>query len=211
MCRVTDNLGLARHIANKFVRGVPEPFEDLFQAGCEGLVKADRDYKEGDVPFGAYAGSRIQWEIIVHLKKTYRISEKNHIKDIASMISKRKMHDSTAEEIHAVIKRPIPDIERALNFLKAEILSLDYKIKQDTDNSEDYYNLMPYEQGFDTDLLMENMMQLIIPSHREPLRMYIAGMQYPEIASRLGSNVKSVKNKVFTARKLLKANKELIC
>ena len=60
---VLDNLGLVGNIAGKFVNAEVE-YEDLFQTGCIGLVKASRDYDETlDIKFSTYAFCKIRGEI----------------------------------------------------------------------------------------------------------------------------------------------------
>ena len=55
MQKVEDNLGLVRLCANRF-RGKGIDYEDLYSAGCEGLIKAVRSFdEERGVRFSTYA------------------------------------------------------------------------------------------------------------------------------------------------------------
>ena len=63
MQKVEDNLGLVRLCANRF-RGKGIDYDDLYSAGCEGLIKAVRSFdEERGVRFSTYAVPVILGEI----------------------------------------------------------------------------------------------------------------------------------------------------
>lgn len=63
MQKVEDNLGLVRLCANRF-RGKGIDYDDLYSAGCEGLIKAARSFdEERGVRFSTYAVPVILGEI----------------------------------------------------------------------------------------------------------------------------------------------------
>lgn len=63
MQKVEDNLGLVRLCANRF-RGKGIEYEELYSAGCEGLIKASRSFdEERGVRFSTYAVPVILGEI----------------------------------------------------------------------------------------------------------------------------------------------------
>lgn len=66
MCRVTDNLGLATWVANKY-RFENVDMDDLIQVARVGLIEADKAYIEGGVPFASFARRCIMNEIMQYL------------------------------------------------------------------------------------------------------------------------------------------------
>ena len=210
MCRVTDNIGLAKHIANKFAQRTIEPFDDLFQAGCIGLMRADREYIEGDVPFGAFAGKHIQWEIYSLLKKSNIISEKVHIRDLATTVKKRNLLDEPIEETAMLLNRTEEEVERAVNYVRAEVLSLDYKIysSKNGDTVDDFHNKYAYEVEFDADVYLDQLLDSIPVQYREALKMYYYGFSNKQIASKLGIKELTAANKVMTGKARIREKKE---
>lgn len=56
MCRITENINICHKLANKFKYLDQYEYEDIFQIACEGMVIADKKYKEGDkCKFTTYA------------------------------------------------------------------------------------------------------------------------------------------------------------
>lgn len=70
--RVEDNLKLVHHVIwDKFIASVSEPggyeYDDLFQVGSIGLLKAARSYNESEAKFSTYAVTCIKNEIINYI------------------------------------------------------------------------------------------------------------------------------------------------
>lgn len=72
--RLTEsNLGLVHKIATKYASQRIH-FEDLFQEGCIGLLKAiDKFDLDRGVPFGAYASLWIRQRIMLHMMQSWRL------------------------------------------------------------------------------------------------------------------------------------------
>lgn len=69
-----DNLGLVRKLANTlYQNALPRgyfDYEDIFQEGCIGLLKAVRSFKpDKGIKFSTYAGRCITNEILMHLRR----------------------------------------------------------------------------------------------------------------------------------------------
>lgn len=209
---VLDNLNLVKKIAHKFARSTFVEYDDLFQEGCIGLMRAADKYVQGDVPFGAFAGKHIQWEILRLLKTASPISEKTHIRVIATMIHKRGLTDAPTSEIAKVIDYPLSYIENAVAYSKAKVFSLDKQLHVDKTGADayDFYNTFKYEQDFETSILFEQALATISEIYREPLRLYLKGFTNEQIAVKLGITLKQAKNRVRTGKARIRANKEEI-
>ncbi len=71
MCRVTEHLGLVHIIIRRYFPKTQYDYNDLFQEGCIGLVKADRRFNpELGFQFSTYAGKLIWGEIRRYLDKS---------------------------------------------------------------------------------------------------------------------------------------------
>jgi RNA polymerase sigma factor (sigma-70 family) len=72
---VMDNMGLVRHIVNRcFHPNGVQTWQDLFQCGCVGLVKAAAGYKpESGTKFSTYA-----WPVIWTTVSRYLIHDRIH-------------------------------------------------------------------------------------------------------------------------------------
>lgn len=175
-------------------------------------MRAADEYVQGDVPFGAFAGKHIQWEILRLLKTASPINEKTHIREIATMIHKRGLTDASPSEIAKAIDRPLSYVENAVAYLKAKVLSFDKQLHADKAGAVayDFYNTFKYEQDFETSILFEQALATISEVYREPLRLYLQGFTNEQIAIRLGITLKQAKNRIMIGKARIRANKEEI-
>ena len=90
---VLDNLKLVKYIANKYASPSTMSFDDCFQEGCIGLMRAAAEYKEGKTSFSSFAGMHIQWAITLALRGNKLVHVPTNIVDIAVTITKRKLND----------------------------------------------------------------------------------------------------------------------
>lgn len=83
---VREHLGLVRSIANKYSRKNKHPhidFDDIYQAGCRGLLRALRKYDPTKkIRFSTWIYNPIHWEII------------NFVNRVKSTPPYSKMHDN---------------------------------------------------------------------------------------------------------------------
>lgn len=70
MIDVTEHMGLVKKIISKhYIKALASyEFDDLFQTGCIGLLKAARDYEEGKGAFSTYAYFKIRGEISIMIR-----------------------------------------------------------------------------------------------------------------------------------------------
>lgn len=107
---VNDNLGLVHSIANRF-RGRGIEYDDLFSAGCLGLVKAIDRFDEGrGLCFSTYAVPLIMGEIKGLFRKSGTVKISRSIKETALKASRCRLeyinrtgNEPTIKEIAEII------------------------------------------------------------------------------------------------------------
>ena len=128
--KITENIGLVHSVANKF-RGRGADYDDLFQAGCVGLIKAVDNFDETKgFAFSTYAVPVIMGEI----KRIFRdgglikvsrsLKEKSQkIKIARDEFQHKYMREPTVSELAELSGVPAEEIPEALGVL-APTLSL---------------------------------------------------------------------------------------
>lgn len=137
---IADNIGLVHSIANRF-RGRGAEYDDLFQAGCLGLIKAvDNFDKSKGFAFSTYAVPVIMGEI----KRIFRdggaikvsrsLKEKSiYIQQIRDSFEKKNMHEPTVSELSKETGLSVEELCEILNVINP-VVSLSSMIEED--NSE---------------------------------------------------------------------------
>ena len=129
---ILENRRLVRYIARRYERVTGVPYDDLFQEGCIGLLRAIREYKEGSTTkFSSFAGMHIQWAITSSIKNKHIVYTPSHITDTATTIKKRELQDEPIATIAKELNKKESDIEKALHHLKLELISLDFQLKHE--------------------------------------------------------------------------------
>ncbi len=184
---IISNQGLIYSIVNKF-KGDKE---DLFQAGCLGLIDAYKKYdKNYETKFTSYAYPFIYGEI-------YKFATANKNIKVSNEVIKLNMAIMKAEDyLTQKFKRPPTDIELA-NFLEISI----YKITEtknslstisldDLQNDTNLYDFISLE-GISKDdliLLKDALNKLEKQEKRLILKRYFYNMTQSEIAKESGVN-----------------------
>ena len=129
---IEQNLGLVHACAKRF-RGRGIEYDDLFQAGCMGLVKAtDAFDTQRGVRFSTYAVPMIIGEIRRYLRdnSSYRIPRS--LRDIAykamqakERLAKNAQKEPTLEEIAAECEIPVEDVVYALDAIQTPLSLFD--------------------------------------------------------------------------------------
>ena len=88
--RICDNIGLVHACARRFMgRGIE--YDDLFQSGCMGLVKAIRNFNDAyGVQFSTYAVPKIAGEIRRFLRDDGAVKVSRSVKERAAVIKKER-------------------------------------------------------------------------------------------------------------------------
>ena len=130
---ISQNLGLVRSVIRRFApRASPAESEDLFQAGCIGLLKAIDGYDPSfGTQFSTYAVPTILGEVRRYLRESGPLKVSRSIRDVvvkvrraAEALRQQNGREPTPAEIGQVIGESPEDVVMALESL-APVASLD--------------------------------------------------------------------------------------
>ena len=193
-------LPLARQLARRYQRP-EEPFDDLFQVACLGLVKAiDRFDLEREVAFSSYAVPTILGEIKRYFRdRTWSVRVPRDLQDLALKVDRavsdldlELQRKPTVEEIGAEVGA---DAEHVLDALEASgayrATSLQTPWGADDDSGDTLGDAIGIEErGFalaEDRATIEHVMRVITPREREVLRLRFAeDLTQAEIGERVG-------------------------
>lgn len=194
---VTHNSALVKSIVKKYLgRGVD--FDDLFQIGSLGLVKAIKNYSEEyGVRFSTYAVPMIAGEIKRFLRDDGMVKVSRSLKEVsarASMVRealrRKNGADPNISEIAAVMNIEVEELVFALDSARAHV-SL-YEPIYDDDSSLLLIDRMEETEG-DSDeamvdrLLLKDMLRSLEPKERQIIILrYFKDKTQSEIARAMG-------------------------
>jgi RNA polymerase sigma-B factor len=193
-------LPLARQLARRYQRP-DEPFDDLFQVACLGLINAiDRFSLERQVAFSSYAVPTILGEIKRYFRdRTWSVRVPRDLQDLALKVD-RAVSDldlelerkPTVEEIGAKVGADAEDVLEALEASGAyRATSLQTPWGTDEDSGDTLGDAIGIEErGFalaEDRATIEHVMRVITPREREVLRLRFAeDLTQAEIGERIG-------------------------
>jgi RNA polymerase sporulation-specific sigma factor len=157
--RIVENIGLVHSIANRFrYRG--EDYDDLFQAGCIGLIKAVDNFDESKgFAFSTYAVPVIMGEIRRlfrdggPIKVSRSLKEKSiKVQAIRDSFIHKELREPTISELASLSGFDINEMSEILNVL-TPVVSLSYS-SDDTDEEIDI-PIYDSEKLFDRLLLIK--------------------------------------------------------
>jgi RNA polymerase sigma-B factor len=193
-------LPLARQLARRYQRP-EEPFDDLFQVACLGLVKAiDRFDLEREVAFSSYAVPTILGEIKRYFRdRTWSVRVPRDLQELAlkvdravSELSLDLHRQPTVEEIGAKVGADEEDVLEALEASGAYKATSLESPRGSEDESGDTLGdtLGTEEHGFalaEDRATIEHLMRSITPREREVLHLRFAeDLTQAEIGERIG-------------------------
>jgi RNA polymerase sigma-B factor len=193
-------LPLARQLARRYQRP-EEPFDDLFQVACLGLVKAiDRFDLEREVAFSSYAVPTILGEIKRYFRdRTWSVRVPRDLQELAlkvdravSELSLDLHRQPTVEEIGAKVGADDEDVLEALEASGAYKATSLESPRGSEDEAGDTLGdtLGTEERGFalaEDRATIEHLMRSITPREREVLRLRFAeDLTQAEIGERIG-------------------------
>ena len=193
-------LPLARQLARRYQRP-EEPFDDLFQVACLGLVKAiDRFDLEREVAFSSYAVPTILGEIKRYFRdRTWSVRVPRDLQELAlrvdravSELSLDLHRQPTVEEIAGKVGAEEEDVLEALEASGAyKATSLEAPRGADDDAGDTLGDsLGTVEHGFslaEDRATIDHLMRSITPREREVLRLRFAeDLTQAEIGERIG-------------------------
>jgi RNA polymerase sigma-B factor len=193
-------LPLARQLARRYQRP-EEPFDDLFQVACLGLVNAiDRFDLERDVAFSSYAVPTILGEIKRYFRdRTWSVRVPRDLQDLALKVERAvseldlELHRRpTIEEIGAKVGADAEDILEALEASGSyRATSLQTPWGADDDSGDTLGDAIGIEErGFalaEDRATIDHVMRVITPREREVLRLRFAeDLTQAEVGERVG-------------------------
>jgi RNA polymerase sporulation-specific sigma factor len=168
---VENNMGLVAKISKNFSEF---GYDDIFQVGCIGLIKAAKSFKKNkNSKFSSYAYISIKGEICNFLRKYEQINLPYDLKNKILRINKTKKvlenrvgTDISLKDIAAFLGLSVNDVEDVLSISdKLKLISLDYTIEDD---------LMCWEEivsnNFDLEEYVSCKLDLIEYIHKLPKR-----------------------------------------
>ena len=208
---INENIGLVHSIANRF-RGRGAEYDDLFQAGCLGLVKAFDNFDESKgYAFSTYAVPVIMGEI----KRLFRdggaikvsrsLKEKSiKVQAIREKFIKKELREPTLSELSKLCGYDVEELSEILNIL-TPVLSLNSFYEEDNgeydipiETNDNLFERISIKQLLSN--LNDNERQLIICR-------YFEGKTQCETAKLLGVSQVQVSRK---EKAILKKLRELI-
>lgn len=196
--RITENLGLVHACANRF-RGRGVDYEDLFQAGCVGLVKAAAGFDPSlGYQFSTYAVPAILGEI----RRIFR--DGGSVKIGRAAKEKARLLLSAKEEIAAATGREptVGEIAERLQIDPSEaavLLSAALPALSLTDGDDDGQTDIPVpapDEKLTEKIDLDNAMQRISETERAIIELrYYKGLTQTVTAERLGMSQVQVSRK----------------
>jgi RNA polymerase sigma-B factor len=193
-------LPLARQLARRYQRA-EEPFDDLFQVACLGLVKAiDRFDLERQVAFSSYAVPTILGEIKRYFRdRTWSVRVPRDLQELALKVDKAVSELSLdlhrAPTVDEISRKVGADTEAVLEALEAsgayKATSLEAPRGNDDEAGDTLGATMGTpEHGFELAedrATLEHLMRSITPREREVLRLrFEEDLTQAEIGERIG-------------------------
>ncbi|MGZ4232876.1 MAG: SigB/SigF/SigG family RNA polymerase sigma factor [Solirubrobacteraceae bacterium] len=191
-------LPLARHLARRY-QGPHEPFDDLFQVACLGLVKAiDRFDLERDIAFSSYAVPTIAGEIKRYYRdRTWSVRPPRDLQELALKVERTRSelslalgHQPTVAEIATDVGADEEEVVEALEAFSAyRATSLEAPRGGDDDGDNTLGDTLgTHEQGFagsEQRATLKQLMRILTPRERIVLHLRFAH-DLTQIGERIG-------------------------
>lgn len=140
--RIEENIGLVHSVANRF-RSRGAEYDDLFQAGCIGLIKAVDNFDESlGYAFSSYAVPVIMGEIRRLFRDGGAIKVSRSLKEKSIIVQgvrdnfvRQYMREPTLSELSQLCELPIEELSEVLNIV-SPVMSLSY-VDEDGDDEFD--------------------------------------------------------------------------
>jgi RNA polymerase sigma-B factor len=187
-------LPLARQLARRYQRA-EEPFDDLFQVACLGLVKAiDRFELDREVAFSSYAVPTILGEIKRYFRdRTWSVRVPRDLQELALKVD-RAVSDLSLD-LHQIAEKVGAEEEDVLEALEAsgayKATSLEAPRGSEDESGDTLGDTLGTEErGFslaEDRATIEHLMRSITPREREVLRLrFEEDLTQAEIGERIG-------------------------
>ena len=187
---VSENLRLVNHLCKRFTgRGIE--YDDLYQAGCVGLVKAVDAFDENlGFQFSTYAVPVILGEIRRLFRDGGSVKVSRSIKELYLKITKEKQkleyklnREPTVSEIACALSISAEEVTEAIS-ASVPVLSLT-SVNDDGENQSDI-PVVSDEGLIENRLLIENAVEKLSPDEQQIIRFrYFEQLTQSETAKRL--------------------------
>lgn len=197
---INSNYGLVHACANKF-RGRGVEYEDLFQAGCIGLIKAAENFDAGrGFAFSTYAVPVILGEIkrifrdggSVKIGRALKEKSRKAMRE-REILSLKLGREPTISEFAQHIGT---DIAEASELITVSMPTVSLTADDDNGNSQIDVPVEPYEDDLSDRLALGEVMRQLSESERELIELrYYEGLTQVKTAERLGMSQVQVSRK----------------
>lgn len=186
-----DNLGLVHLCANRF-RGRGIEYDDLYGAGCIGLVKASKAFDSGrGVKFSTYAVPVILGEIKRLFRDGGTVKVSRSLKELSLKLSRigqefshREGRDPTVEELALLTQADPEDVIQALN---ASQPALSLTMGEDDEGGQADLPVEPPDEEITDRLALDQVLSELAPEDRKLIYLrYFKGMTQTVTAAELG-------------------------
>lgn len=174
--RIEDNIGLVHSVANRF-RSRGADYDDLFQAGCVGLIKAVDNFDDSlGYAFSSYAVPVIMGEIrrIFRdggpIKVSRALKEKSiFVQGVRDKFLRTELREPTLTELSSLCNVEIEELSEILNII-SPVVSLSY-VDEDGNDELD----IPVD---DSDKLFDRLSIAQAMSHLSPLEQKLVWLRF---------------------------------
>lgn len=207
---IMDNKNLIYSIANIYKNYAS--MEDLFQAGCIGLMEAYNNFDASrNTKFSTFAYPYILGEIskCVREDKPIKISRdisslSNKIEKVKNMLAQELGRIPSDEEVASYLNVDINIYNEAINSINC-VDSLDYQITND--GSMDLYDVIGTSLDMDTMVMLNEELGKLDPLDREIIiSHYLYDLTQMEIAKKMGMNQVAVSRREQKVMTRLRTN-----
>ncbi|MHB8927124.1 MAG: sigma-70 family RNA polymerase sigma factor [Bacillota bacterium] len=162
---VRENLGLVRSVVRRFApRASATETEDLFQAGCVGLLKAIDGFEPGyGTQFSTYAVPTILGEVRRYFRESGPLKVSRSIRDVGTKVRRaaedlrqRYGREPIAAEIGQVIGESPEDVVTALESLNP-VASLDAVVGSGADDGRSLGERLPSGGGDQEEVFLDRL------------------------------------------------------
>lgn len=162
-------------------------YEDLFQVGCIGLLRAVRmfDPQKGN-QFSSFAVPSIAGELNNYInRKSSHIKFSRSTTCVRRKIVRLGLVGRTAEEISSLLGVSVDAVNRALEQAKVRTVSLDIKISNEDGKPTNLVDLMPSNDD-QTTVFVRDFIESLADRERRILKQRLTGATQSEIAREHG-------------------------
>ncbi len=201
---------LVKNIVNKY--SYYGDYEDLYQAGMMGLLKALKEYKPGIAKFSTYAYTWIIGEITTFIRENQPLKKSKdfirlnkRIERCRELLSQKLGREPTDLEV-SLITEIDEDKIREIRILNQQTESLDYMTEDNFDNL--YNSIKMYDNNLDDSYLdLKNELGKLEKDEQEIIKArYYEGYTQSEISKQLGISQVQVSRKESKILQKLKVN-----